>query len=311
MERERSSSARMQAKTPVILPWLVLAVVASLLTAVMPVGEALWSKILTISGEVNVKESEPPPEDEEGCSPGFWKNHTDTWPQGYSADDKVRNLLGEDAPSDLTLLEALELGGGELNALLRHVVAALLNSAHADIDYPYDFDAIIALFQVAVDGGDIEGAKGLLEEANEAGCPLSDDEDDDGEGNGGEDGEGGDPCQDIEAWEDSDDLDQDQAEEGEDEAQDEVVNGCGDEEDEADEPCSNEADDPNNDGDGENAPGENVENEECGDGQDEEPDDVDEEEAHEIVASPTPTPTPESSPDHSATPTEVSDDTGG
>jgi hypothetical protein len=308
----------MQAKTPVILPWLVLAVAASLLSAVMPVGEALWSKILTISGEVNVKESEPPPEDEEGCSPGFWKNHTDTWPQGYSADDQVRNFLGEDAPSDLTLLEALELGGGELNALLRHVVAALLNSAHADIDYPYDDDAIIALFQEAVDGGDIEGAKGLLEEANEAGCPLPDVEDEDGEGNGDEDGEGGDPCQDIEAGEDSEDLNQDQAEEGEDDAQNEVVNGCGDEEDEedeADEPCSDEANGSNNDGDGENAPGENVGNEECGDGQDEEPDDVDEEETHEIEASPKPIPTPtpahESSSDHSATPTEASDDTGG
>jgi hypothetical protein len=306
----------MQAKTRVILPWLVLGVAASLLSAVMPVGEALWSKILTISGEVNVNESEPPPEDEEGCSPGFWKNHTDTWPEGYSADDKARNLLGEDAPSDLTLLEALELGGGELNALLRHVVAALLNSAHADINYPYDFDAIIALFQEAVDAGDIEAAKGLLEEANEAECPLPDDEDEDGEDNGGEDGEGGDPCQDTQAGEDSGDLGQDQPGEGEDEAQDEVENGCGDEEDEADEPCSDEANDPINAGEGENAPGENVEvDEECGDGQDEEPDDVDEEETHEIEASPTPIPTPmptpESSPDPTATPTEVGDDMGG
>jgi hypothetical protein len=223
--------------------------------------------------------------------------------------------LGEDAPSDLTLLEALELGGGELNALLRHVVAALLNSAHADIDYPYDFDAIIALFQEAANGGDIEGVKVLLEEANEAGCPLPDDGDEDGEDNGGGDGEGEDPCQDMEAGEDSEDLNQDQPEGGEDDTQDEVENGCGDEEDEADEPCSDEADEPNNDGDGENAPGENVENEECGDGQDEEPDDVDEEETHEIEASPTPIPTPmptpESSPDPTATPTEVGDDMGG
>ena len=192
------------------LPWATLVVAVTLLSAVIPVGQALWSKVLVIAGEVNTREFEPPPEDHEGegCSPGFWKqsHHFDDWPGIFSTDDLVSDFLGPDAPSGLTLLAALEHGGGGMDALLRHAVAALLNSAHSDIDYAYDIDEIMALFQGAVDGGDVEAVKELLQDANQAGCPLPDGDDDEGGDDNG-DGEDDVDCEENNGGEELEDLD--------------------------------------------------------------------------------------------------------
>jgi len=211
MQGETSLKARIGAAARGMLPWATLVVAVALLSAVVPVGEALWSKVLVIAGEVHTREFEPPPEDHEGegCSPGFWKqsHHFDDWPGIFSTDDRVSDFLGPDAPSDLTMLEALEQGGGGMNALLRHAVAALLNSAHPDIDYAYDIDEIIALFQGVVDGGDVEAVKELLEEANQAGCPLPDDDNDEGGDDNG-DGEDDDvDCEESIGGEELEDLD--------------------------------------------------------------------------------------------------------
>ena len=73
----------------------------------------------------------------EGCSHGFWKNHPDKW-SGYSPNQKVKSVFPAAPASikDLTLLEGLKLGGGGANALTRQAVAALLNAAHPQVDYP-------------------------------------------------------------------------------------------------------------------------------------------------------------------------------
>ena len=43
-------------------------------------------------------------------------------------------MFGVDVPGDPTLLDALNSGGGGINALMRHAVAALLNASNPDVD---------------------------------------------------------------------------------------------------------------------------------------------------------------------------------
>ncbi len=88
----------------------------------------------------------------EGCTPGAWKNHLleiGEWlPTGYASDDKVVSVFSAAAqyPSEQNkdLLQALSAqedsggpgpAGGARNLLIQ-AVAALLNAAHPDVDYP-------------------------------------------------------------------------------------------------------------------------------------------------------------------------------
>ena len=72
-----------------------------------------------------------------------------------------------------TLLDALNSGGGGVNALARHAVAALLNASNPDVASEFTPGEVIALVQAAIASGDFETAKNLLAAANEQGCPLS------------------------------------------------------------------------------------------------------------------------------------------
>ena len=67
----------------------------------------------------------------------------------------------------------MQSGGGGVNALARHAVAALLNAASGDVDSDFTVAEVIALVQDAVESGDFETAKNLLAASNEAGCPLN------------------------------------------------------------------------------------------------------------------------------------------
>ena len=48
---------------------------------------------------------------------------------------------------DITLIDALNLGGGGNNALARHAVAGLLSAAHPGVDYDYTVAEVIAFVQ--------------------------------------------------------------------------------------------------------------------------------------------------------------------
>ena len=113
-----------------------------------------------------------PPREVGGCTPGYWKqrHHLDSW-VGYGPDDPFETVFGVDASGNRTLLEALRAGGGGEKALMRHSVAALLNST--SLDYPYSTAEVIAMVEQAFATGDFESVKDLFESANEAGCPLS------------------------------------------------------------------------------------------------------------------------------------------
>jgi hypothetical protein len=103
-----------------------------------------------------------------GCSPGYWKNHAESWPAtGFAtSDDFDASLQSSLFDPDRTLLAAMSDGGGDADALGRHGAAALLSASHPDVNYPYSADAVRAL----VRQGDPQGR---LAAANTLGCPLS------------------------------------------------------------------------------------------------------------------------------------------
>ncbi len=77
---------------------------------------------------------------DEGCTPGFWKNHTELWLENVPGDLVGSVFVEANAYpyGSNTLIEALKFkGGGGVNGaariLLRAGVAAWLNSVHDDI----------------------------------------------------------------------------------------------------------------------------------------------------------------------------------
>uniref|UniRef100_UPI0025D807B1 T9SS type A sorting domain-containing protein n=1 Tax=Flavobacterium sp. TaxID=239 RepID=UPI0025D807B1 len=115
----------------------------------------------------------------EGCTLGYWKNHTDRWCSAYRTCDRFGDVF-TNAPArlaNLTLLEALNLGGGGIYNLARQGVAALLNACGNDVNYAgYGDDAqsvIDAVNQAYEIGGTAPGTLGSqLDTFNNTGCPL-------------------------------------------------------------------------------------------------------------------------------------------
>ena len=105
----------------------------------------------------------------EGCTPGYWKNHTSAWTT-YAPGQKFDSVF-DDAFGEQTLLQVLNNGSGDLNALGRHTVAALLNAASPSVDYAFTTAQVIAMFNAVYPGGDYEGLKDTFEAENELGAP--------------------------------------------------------------------------------------------------------------------------------------------
>jgi hypothetical protein len=112
--------------------------------------------------------------DGEGCSPGFWRNHTDKW-AGFNPDNDFDTVFGINVFNpDITLLQAVQLGGGGLNALARHGTAALLSAAHPDVNFQLTVDQVKSLVQSAVGpAGDPDATANQLAVFNNLGCPLN------------------------------------------------------------------------------------------------------------------------------------------
>lgn len=122
-------------------------------------------------------EPEPPPPGNEGCTPGFWKapQHLDSWTTYNPGADFDATFGVNFFSPNITLLQAVGLGGGGTQALARHGVAALLNAASGDVDAVYTTAEVIAIVQGsgAYAGLSVEARKNLLVAANELGCPLT------------------------------------------------------------------------------------------------------------------------------------------
>ncbi len=126
----------------------------------------------------------------EGCTPGYWKNHTQSW-QEYSPTTVVGTVFSfSAAPADVaafsgtTFEAALRLKGGSglggaTQILLRAAVSATLNAAHNGVGYPLRRsgpNGIFAQVNAALASGDRQVMLDLatkLDNLNNLGCPLS------------------------------------------------------------------------------------------------------------------------------------------
>jgi hypothetical protein len=114
----------------------------------------------------------------EGCTPGYWKQeqHFDSYPSGILPSSKFSDVFGSNAFGTKTLLDVLWTGGGGLNALGRHAVAAYLNTASDNVDTVWtNPQSVVNAFKsaVAAGGSAIENTKNIFAAANERGCPLN------------------------------------------------------------------------------------------------------------------------------------------
>jgi hypothetical protein len=144
----------------------------------------------------------------EGCTPGFWKNHTGLWNQASDAVSQcvAAAIAGQGAPYsgngttgssfrttfgltttemfeaglsiNLTLEQAINLGGGGFQKLARHAVAALLSSCQ--VNYTYSSLQVLTLVHDAIVNLEAEPTATQLANANnlphdhcESGLPLA------------------------------------------------------------------------------------------------------------------------------------------
>lgn len=113
-----------------------------------------------------------PPPGNEGCTPGFWKNHPADYPAGYTPDTTLGDVFDGLSPTyaSRTLDAALAQGGGGLNALLRHAAAAVLNAESDEVDYSYTTEEVVAMTEAAIASGSYEATKDVFDSANNAGA---------------------------------------------------------------------------------------------------------------------------------------------
>jgi hypothetical protein len=124
----------------------------------------------------------------EGCTPGYWKNHTDNWQEYTTASTLGNNFaLGQFATKygKTTFVQALSLQGGPgldgaFQILMRASTAAFLNAAHEGVGYPLrrftDPGNIQAQVNAALASGSREQMIALakqLDMYNNLGCPLN------------------------------------------------------------------------------------------------------------------------------------------
>jgi hypothetical protein len=123
---------------------------------------------------------------EQGCTPGYWKNHLSAWTAtGLSPTALVGNTVTLPANlstlSGATLREALAFGGGPgtlgaARILLRAGVAAMLNAGHPSLDYPNTPLQVRNAINAALASNDratMLARASALDADNNLGCPLN------------------------------------------------------------------------------------------------------------------------------------------
>jgi hypothetical protein len=137
-------------------------------------------------------------EESEGCSHGFWKTHDGSgpqdneWPEDYEPTDTLGSVFDFSSISSglITQYESDSLatalaytGGSGLDGgariLLRNAVASLLNAAHDGVAYPMSVEDVVEAVNEALASEDRDTMLALeaeLDELNNLGCPLDDEE---------------------------------------------------------------------------------------------------------------------------------------
>ena len=109
----------------------------------------------------------------EGCTPGYWKNHLDSWVD-YEPDDLFSDVFGVGSG---TLEQALNAGGDKegYGQLGFHGVAALLNASNPGVYIGWTEAEVIDVVADAwvKEKPDRISAKNTLAARNELGCPLN------------------------------------------------------------------------------------------------------------------------------------------
>ena len=120
--------------------------------------------------------------DWQGCSHGYWKNHTQSW-EGYTFTETVGSVFSNAGSlGDMTLLQAMQFTGpgntleDAKRILLQQAVASLLNAEHSEINFPMDSASLISAVNAALASSDrdaILALKDQLDDKNNLGCPLN------------------------------------------------------------------------------------------------------------------------------------------
>ncbi len=124
----------------------------------------------------------------EGCTPGYWKNHPGNWEE-YRPGSLLRFNFA--IPAQLaafrndTFVDALNYKGGPgveggARILFRAAIAAYLNAAHEGVGYPYrrfrdpgHLELQINEALASLDRSRMIALAEWLDTANNLGCPLS------------------------------------------------------------------------------------------------------------------------------------------
>ena len=116
-----------------------------------------------------------------GCTPGYWKQEQHFFAWGnVSRTASFNTIFGVTSqqsgfPNSFTLLDALQEGGGMIDALARQAVAAYLNSLRPGMNFPYTTAQIVSWTKTAIVSGNatkIEETKNKLDAANSLEGPL-------------------------------------------------------------------------------------------------------------------------------------------
>ncbi|GFO58129.1 hypothetical protein GMST_04540 [Geomonas silvestris] len=121
------------------------------------------------------KVPQPKPGQSQGCSLGYWKTHSANWPAASHGYDNFDSVFGVNAFSpDITLLQALSLGGGGLYNLARQATAALLNAGDGRLKgFPLSASELKGAVAAAVAAGSYDPLAATLEGYNNLSCPLN------------------------------------------------------------------------------------------------------------------------------------------
>ena len=127
-----------------------------------------------------------PPPAQQGCSPGYWKNHPNSWTStGYSTSQSVQSVFsaasGYPGLGSASLLSSLSFqGGSDLNGaagnLLRAGTASLLNAAHPQVGFPLTQTSVISQVNAALNSKNRDTILSLAAELdgdNNLSCPLN------------------------------------------------------------------------------------------------------------------------------------------
>ena len=128
---------------------------------------------------------EPTPGDH-GCTPGYWKNHLDSWPPtGFTPGQSVESVFSEMSLypelANVSLEDALAFRGGPavegaVRILMRAAVAAVLNASHPAVEYPRSAGDVVTDVNDALATQNRQQILSLatdLDEDNNLGCPLN------------------------------------------------------------------------------------------------------------------------------------------